>query len=149
MPLQNPANIDASYPDRQYILWGYGKILQGAASFFQGGTTNSAIYYQAYQAPSALNDEIEVTFSLKAGNYLLDILGLRSPNSAIIQIFFNGTKLGGDVDKYAASVSQFNLRFNVPAPSGVQSLRIKVIGKNSASGNFLNQIAAIVVSPQV
>jgi uncharacterized small protein (DUF1192 family) len=137
-------------PDRQYILWGYGKAIRGSSSFLQIPSSVSQIYYMAYQNPAALNDEVEVAFPLRAGNYFLDIFGLRTVNNGIIQIYLNNSQLGGDIDKYNNSTIVFLSRFTVSIPtSGNQALRLKVVGKNAAAMNHINQISHILISPQV
>ena len=135
-------------PDRQYILWGYGKVLKGA-TFLQTSVSSSPLFYFAFQNPHALDDEIEISFPLKSGSYILDVFQLRQTNSGIIQMHFNGTQLGGNIDKYNSSIASLISRFNVSVPnSGLQTFRSKVIGRNAASSGFANQIAAIVLSPQ-
>ena len=138
-----------SLPDRHYILWGYGKVIKGA-TFLQTSVSSSPLFYFAFQNPHALDDEIEVTFPLKSGNYIFDIFQLRQTNSGIIQMHFNGAQLGGNIDKYNSSIASLISKFNVSVPnSGLQSFRSKVVGRNAASSGFANQIAAIVLSPQV
>jgi hypothetical protein len=62
----------------------------------------------------------------------------------------NNSQLGGDIDKYAASNAGLISKFSVSIPSsGIQSLRLKVSGKNSASSGHLSQTSAIIISPQV
>ena len=137
-------------PDRHYILWGYGKATVGATTFLQTLSSTSPVFYFAYQNPAALNDEVDISFPLKAGNYFLDIFGQRGGNSGIIQILFNGLQLGGNIDKYNSSLVPLVLKFAVVvSASGIQSLRSKVVGKNAASSGFHNYNGAIIISPQV
>jgi len=141
--------LASNLPDRHYILWGYGKVIKGAI-FSQTSVSSSPLFYIAFQSPPALDDEVEVTFPLKSGNYILDLFGIRQTNSGIIQVYFNGIQLGGNIDKYGANVAPLILRYTVSvASSGLQSFRTKVVGKNAASSGFANQTAAIVISPRV
>jgi hypothetical protein len=142
------AVIEGLYPNTAFVPWGYGRVVVGGAFGLGGVSTNIFLNRFAVQSPAALNDEVEVTFLLRAGNYRLDLWGLRNNQQGIIQLFLNDVALGAEIDRYAMSATPFISSFTVNIPSTkIQKFRTKVTGKNASSVGFQVWTSALLLYP--
>jgi hypothetical protein len=142
------AVIESLYPVSAFVLWGFGKILAGAPFGLGGLGTNIFLNRYAIQSPAALGDEVEITFLLRAGNYRLDLWGMRNNQQGVFDLFLNDAPLATGIDRYAASGTMFVSTFNVTfTATRFQKLRTKVTGKNPSSVGFQIWTAAVVVYP--
>jgi hypothetical protein len=83
---------------------------------------------------------------LAVGNYRLTLISDQGANRGIVG-FFHNNNLIGNVNCYAASQLlnvSFFLNFRVQIP-GIQVLRTRVTGKESASTGFLFRCAVILI----
>lgn len=96
-------------------------------------------------AGAALNDEITYKVFLQAGTYTVSFLSLTNTDCPIITITLGGVSLG-TIDFYTAS-TVFNALKQVTGvalpTSGVQTLDIKITGKNASSGAYILRLTSI------
>ena len=112
----------------------YNQIIAGTwvhsltgSQFLQGMFRNTS---------HAQNDELDYTFTHKAGTYTLCVLGVTDPNHGIITVSMDGSTQG-TIDWYSAVLTWNVLKtLSVTiATSGSHTLNIKVTDKNVAAGN--------------
>jgi len=71
-----------------------------------------------------------------AGKYSFLLHFLKRPDGGIVQIYWNGAKVGDPVDLYAPTVTPFDFDLNTSGAvtqGGIQALKFEITGKNPAA----------------
>jgi hypothetical protein len=73
-----------------------------------------------------------------AAKYSFLLHFLKRPDGGIVQIYWNGAKVGDPVDLYAPTVTPFDFDLNTTGAvtqAGIQALKFEITGKNPAAQN--------------
>jgi hypothetical protein len=71
-----------------------------------------------------------------AGKYAFSLHFLKRPDGGIVQVYWNGAKVGDPVDLYAPTVTPFDFDLNTAGAvtqGGIQALKFEITGKNPAA----------------
>lgn len=153
MTKQNCINLVPDYPSSFDNFYGY------SARAYNGSTEKSFNYvvntsyefgrYGTITSP-AQNDVYEVSFLLKAGSYSLTLIYDKGTSRGIASVYFDDLLLA-PIDCYAASTSQVNRTtlYITTLTTGVHTIKIKMLSKNSSSSGYVFNCSGMFLSPIV
>jgi hypothetical protein len=130
----NAAGQGAGYPQTIYYDVIAGNVVGTTPTQFSDSNqwTGGAWYIL-----SVVGDYFEYTFGLQAGAYDLMVMIAKRSSFGIFQVYFDGELLT-EQDTYSSSAT-YNVMLSFPftvMKSGIHTLHLELIGKNSSSSGY-------------